>query len=257
MDLVILAGGFGTRISEESDSRPKPMVEIGERPIIWHIMKYYSCYGFTNFIICAGYKSFVLKEYFANYHLHTHNIRVNPMAREIYSLDANSEDWNISVIDTGLESMTGGRIKRIAKYLSGGTFAVTYGDGLSDVDLEQLQRHHAKTKAVVTLTAVRPEARFGKLTLDGDFCCGFQEKPLGDDSYINGGFFLVEPVIFNYLSSDRTIFESDTLPKLAQEGRLGSYRHDGFWQPMDTLRDRRLLENLWNSGRAPWKIWPN
>ncbi|WP_322815187.1 glucose-1-phosphate cytidylyltransferase [Chloroflexus sp.] len=257
MKAVILAGGYGTRISEESTIRPKPMVEIGNRPILWHIMKVYSAHGINEFIICCGYKGHMIKEYFANYYLHhadvTFDMRENRMTVHHTAI----EPWQVTLIDTGEKTMTGGRIKRIQPYVGDETFCLTYGDGVSDVDIRALIAYHREQRVTVTLTAVQPPGRFGAFTLaeDQSLIASFKEKPSGDGAYINGGFFVVEPAVFNLIAGDDTVWEREPLEQLALSGQLAAYRHHGFWQPMDTLRDKNYLEELWQSGKAPWKIW--
>jgi len=255
MKAVILAGGLGTRLSEETEARPKPMIEIGGKPIIWHIMKIYSSYGVNDFIVCLGYKGYLLKAYFANYHLHqtdvTFDIGQNTM--EVHRRRA--EPWRVTLVDTGMEPMTGGRLRRVADYLDNETFCMTYGDGVSDVDIRRLLDFHTASGLSATLTAVRPPGRFGALALDDVRVDAFQEKPVGDGGWINGGFFVLSPAVLDYIDSDDTVWEQEPLERLAREGQLAAYRHEGFWQPMDTLRDKRQLEELWRAGRAPWKMW--
>lgn len=254
MKAVILAGGLGTRLSEETALKPKPMVEIGGRPILWHILKMYSSHGINEFVICAGYKGYVIKEYFANYFLHmsdvTFDMRTNSM--EVHHKKA--EPWKITIIDTGDETMTGGRIKRIAQYVDG-PFCCTYGDGVGDVDITSLVEFHKSSGRLATLTGVLPPGRFGAIELDGNRVVSFQEKPQGDGSWINGGFFVLDPKVMDYIDGDSTIWERDPLEKLASEKQLSIFRHHGFWRPMDTLRDKIELENLWESRKAPWKTW--
>lgn len=257
MKAVILAGGYGTRISEESAIRPKPMVEIGNRPILWHIMKIYSAHGINEFIICCGYKGHMIKEYFANYYLHhadvTFDMRENRMTVHHTAI----EPWQVTLVDTGEKTMTGGRIKRIQPYVGDETFCLTYGDGVSDVDIRALIAYHREQGVTVTLTAVQPPGRFGAFTLaeDQSLIASFKEKPSGDGAYINGGFFVVEPAAFDLIAGDDTVWEREPLEQLALSGQLAAYRHHGFWHPMDTLRDKNYLEELWQSGNAPWKIW--
>jgi glucose-1-phosphate cytidylyltransferase len=257
MKAVILAGGYGTRISEESAIRPKPMVEIGNRPILWHIMKIYSAHGINEFIICCGYKGHMIKEYFANYYLHhtdvTFDMRENRMTVHYTKI----EPWQVTLVDTGENTMTGGRIKRIQPYVGNETFCLTYGDGVSDVDIRALLAYHREQGVTVTLTAVQPPGRFGAFSLsEGQTLIeSFKEKPKGDGAYINGGFFVVEPAAFDLIAGDETVWEREPLEQLAQRGQLAAYRHHGFWHPMDTLRDKNYLEGLWQSGQAPWKIW--
>ncbi|MGQ9612184.1 MAG: glucose-1-phosphate cytidylyltransferase [Chloroflexus sp.] len=257
MKAVILAGGYGTRISEESAIRPKPMVEIGNRPILWHIMKIYSAHGINEFIICCGYKGHMIKEYFANYYLHhadvTFDMRENRMTVHHTAI----EPWQVTLVDTGEKTMTGGRIKRIQPYVGDETFCLTYGDGVSDVDIRALIAYHREQGVTVTLTAVQPPGRFGAFTLaeDQSLIASFKEKPSGDGAYINGGFFVVEPAVFDLIAGDDTVWEREPLEQLALSGQLAAYRHHGFWHPMDTLRDKNYLEELWQGGKAPWKIW--
>lgn len=256
MKVVILAGGLGTRLSEETSVRPKPMVEIGGKPILWHIMKIYSHYGFNEFIICLGYKGYMIKEYFANYFLHMSDVTIDIRKNEIETHQNFSEPWKISLIDTGDTTMTGGRIRRIRKYLDDGTFMLTYGDGVSNVDIARLLKFHKKQKRTGTLTAIRPPGRFGALQIgDNNRIVSFHEKPLGDGGYINGGFFVFEPELFDLLSDDTTILEREPLETLAGTGQLNAYRHDDFWYAMDTLRDKNYLEQEWASGRARWNVW--
>jgi glucose-1-phosphate cytidylyltransferase len=254
--VVILAGGLGTRLSEETVVKPKPMVEIGGKPILWHIMKIYSNYGFNEFIICLGYKGYMIKEYFANYFLHMSDVTID-MNNNTTEIHHNySEPWKISLIDTGDNTMTGGRVKRIQGYIGDETFMLTYGDGVSDVNIFDLLKFHSKKNRLGTLTAIRPPGRFGALQIEGDdHITSFLEKPRGEGGYINGGFFVFEPKLFNYLKDDSTILERDPLESLAKEGQLNAFKHEGFWHPMDTLRDKNYLEELWANGRARWKVW--
>ena len=256
MKAVILAGGLGTRLSEETSRKPKPMVEIGGKPILWHIMKIYSHYGIHEFIICCGYMGYVIKEYFANYFLHmsdvTFDMRHNTM--EVHKKYA--EPWRVTVVDTGEATMTGGRIKRIGEYLQDeDAFCLTYGDGLADINIHKLIQFHRSHGKLATVTAVQPPGRFGALALDEEQVISFIEKPLGDGSWINGGFFVLSPRVLGYIEGDDTIWEREPLEKLAADGQLMAYRHAGFWHPMDTLRDKNYLESLWSSGNAPWKVW--
>jgi glucose-1-phosphate cytidylyltransferase len=256
MKVVILAGGLGTRISEETDIKPKPMVEIGGKPILWHIMKMYSHDGFNEFIICLGYKGYVIKEYFANYFLHQSDVTIDLQKNSLEIHQSKAEPWKITLVDTGLNTMTGGRIKRIRDYVGSQTFMLTYGDGVGNVDLKSLLELHRSKKKLVTVTSVQPTGRFGALNLDaGGRVLSFEEKPKGDGSWINGGFFVVEPGVFSYITSDETIWEKEPLEKLAAEGQMVAHLHKGFWQPMDTLRDKMYLEKLWSSGKAPWAVW--
>lgn len=257
MKVVILAGGFGTRISEESHLKPKPMIEIGSQPILWHIMKIYSHYGFHEFIICAGYKQHVIKEYFANYFLHTSDITFDFTNNNEMIVHHNvAEPWKVTVVDTGLDTMTGGRVKRIQKYVGNETFMLTYGDGVGNVDIGKLVAFHKSHGKLATLTAVNVGQRFGVLDLNADnVISSFREKHATDSSMINAGFMVFEPEIFDYIADDNTIFETETLERVAQEGQLMAYKHEGFWQCMDALRDKNQLEALWASGKAPWKLW--
>lgn len=258
MKVVILAGGYGTRISEESHLRPKPMIEIGEKPILWHIMKIYSYYGYNDFIICLGYKGYAIKEYFADYYLHTSDITFDFANHNMLTIHNNvSEPWRVTLVDTGLDTMTGGRVKRVEKYVGDEPFMLTYGDGVSNVNINKIERYHKKTGGLLTMTAIQPGGRFGVLDIDDSTSriqC-FVEKAKEDGGWINGGFMVVEPRIFDYIEGDKTIFERDPLEKLAEEGKLNAYKHNGFWQCMDTQRDKGLLETLWRSGKAPWKVW--
>jgi glucose-1-phosphate cytidylyltransferase len=257
MKVVILAGGFGTRISEESHLKPKPMIEIGEKPILWHIMKIYSHYGFNDFIICLGYKGYLIKEYFAHYFLHESDITFDfSNANRQIVHNQSVEPWKVTLVNTGLETMTGGRIKRIKRYIGAETFMLTYGDGVADIDINELIRYHRSNAKAATVTAAQPGGRFGSLNLTEDNLVGvFQEKPRGDKSWVSAGFFVFEPIIFDYIEGDSTFFEKEPLERLSRERQLIAYKHTGFWQPMDTLRDKNLLESLWQSGKAPWKIW--
>jgi len=255
MKAVILAGGLGTRLSEETNTRPKPMVEIGGRPILWHIMKGYTHFGITEFIICLGYKGYMVKEYFANYPLHTSDATIHLEQNRVEIHRNQSEPWTVTLIDTGEQTQTGGRLRRIRHLLGDEHFCMTYGDGVADLDLTALLAFHRRSNCLATVTAVRPPARFGRLDLDGDRVRGFQEKPRGDGDWINGGFFVLSPAVLDYIAGEDTLWEQEPLQRLASEGQLAAWRHDGFWQPMDTLRDKMKLEDLWNSGRAPWKTW--
>jgi len=257
MKVVLLAGGFGTRISEESHLIPKPMIEIGDKPILWHIMKIYSYYGFNEFIVCCGYKQQIIKEWFANYYIHNSDITFDFTDQNRMSVHNNiSEPWKVTLIDTGLNTMTGGRIKRIKQYIDDQPFMLTYGDGVADIDIIDLINFHNKNKRLATLTAVQTPGRFGLANInDDDEVHSFVEKPLGDGSWINGGFFVLEPQIFDYIKGDEMIWEKEPLEKLAAEKQLMAFKHKGFWRPMDTLRDKNVLEDLWNSNKAPWKLW--
>ncbi|OGC92572.1 MAG: glucose-1-phosphate cytidylyltransferase [candidate division Zixibacteria bacterium RBG_16_53_22] len=257
MKVVILAGGFGTRISEESHLKPKPMIEVGERPILWHIMKGYSYHGFNEFVICLGYKGYSIKEYFAHYFLHESDVTfdfLGPGSREVHSHTA--EPWKVTLVDTGLETATGGRVKRIRPYIGNETFMLTYGDGVSDIDIRLLVALHKSHGKLATITATQPGGRFGALDLaEDDRVRGFKEKPKGDGGWINAGFFVFEPQVFDYIAGDPIFLEKEPMDKLAREGQLVAHRHRGFFQPMDTLRDKNLLDELWKSGKAPWKVW--
>ncbi|MDQ0062049.1 glucose-1-phosphate cytidylyltransferase [Paenibacillus harenae] len=255
MKAVILAGGLGTRLSEETDVKPKPMVEIGGNPILWHIMKMYSVHGINDFVICLGYKGYVIKEFFSNYFLHQSDVTFDLVGNKVEVHNTNSEPWRVTLVDTGSNTMTGGRLKRVKKYLDNDTFCFTYGDGVSDVNIRHLVDYHKQQGAKATLTAVEPPGRFGALQIEHEKVKQFHEKPRGEGSWINGGFFVLEPDVFQYITDDSTIWELDPLERLAREGQLVSYKHNGFWQPMDTLRDRLKLEELWATGEAPWKVW--
>ncbi len=256
MKLVILAGGMGTRISEETSVRPKPMVEIGGKPILWHIMKLYSAWGVTEFIVCLGYRGYVIKEYFANYYLHTSDVTFDIANNAMEIHESTSEPWRVTLVDTGEFTMTGGRLKRVRRYLDEGeTFYFTYGDGLADLDLPALLRFHREQGALATITAVQPPGRFGALDMSEERVHGFQEKPTGDGGWINGGFFALEPEVLDRLEGDETVWEHEPLEGLAADGQLAAYRHEGFWYAMDTLRDRIHLEELWQAGSPPWKLW--
>lgn len=255
MKTVILAGGLGTRISEESHLRPKPMIEIGGRPILWHIMKLYSRYGIHEFVICLGYKGYIIKEYFANYFLHMSNVTFDMERNEMQVHARYAEPWKVTLVDTGQDTLTGGRLKRVRDYVGDETFCLTYGDGVSDLDVSALIAFHRAHGRVATVTAIQPPGRYGALNLDGDAVLGFQEKPAGDGAWINGGFFVLEPAVFDRIEGDQTSWEATPLQQLAADGELMAYHHRGFWQAMDTLRDKNALEELWISGRAPWKCW--
>lgn len=256
MKVVILAGGLGTRISEETAVRPKPMVEIGDEPILWHIMKIYSAQGFSDFIICAGYKQHIIKDYFVNY-LHNHvDMEIDLRKKQTKVLSDRVEKWKITIVDTGKFTMTGGRIKRISKYVGDETFMLTYGDGLSDIDLMSLLNSHNSSKAYATVTAVQPKGRFGSLEInDSGRVVKFQEKLPGDGFWINGGYYVMEPAVFDFIDGDQTVWEDKPMAHLASSGKLNSYKHLGFWKPMDTMTDKRNLEEMWNTGKAPWKVW--
>lgn len=257
MKAVILAGGLGTRISEESHLKPKPMIEIGGKPILWHIMKIYSAHGINEFIVCCGYKGYVIKEYFANYFLHTSDVTFDMQHNQMEVHQRYAEPWRVTLVDTGEATMTGGRLKRVAAYLEGEeSFCFTYGDGVADVDVGRLIGFHRQHGRWATVTAVQPPGRYGALQIEADLrVSSFQEKPMGDGGWINGGFFVLSPKVMDLIAGDATLWERDPMEKLAAMGQLAAFRHEGFWQPMDTLRDKTQLEALWQSGRAPWKIW--
>ncbi len=256
MKSVILAGGLGTRISEESHLRPKPMVTIGDMPILWHIMKIYSHHGVNDFIICLGYKGYMIKEYFANYFLHTSNVTFDIQNNKMEVHQRNAEPWRVTLIDTGESTMTGGRIKRVRSYLGEEDFCCTYGDAVSDIDIKAQIAFHKKQDKLATVTAVLPPGRYGALAIDGDRVQNFQEKPPGDGGWISGGFFIFKPsFIDKYIEDDTTLLEQSPLHTLASDGELNAWRHSGFWHPMDTLREKKQLESMWSSGKAPWKLW--
>lgn len=254
MKAVILAGGMGTRISEESYLRPKPMIEIGGKPILWHIMKIYSASGVHDFVICCGYRGYVIKSYFANYFLQTCDVTFDIAQNKMQVHQNGAEPWKVTLVDTGTETMTGGRLKRVKPYLDGEDFHFTYGDGVADIDLKALVDLHRRQEVLATVTSVRPPGRFGSLVTEGSRVLSFREKPEGS-SWINGGFFVLSPAVIDYIEGDRTVWEGEPLERLAREGKLAAYTHEGFWQPMDTLRDKNHLEALWSSGKAPWKVW--
>jgi len=255
MKAVILAGGVGSRIAEESQTRPKPMLEIGGKPILWHIMKMYSHYGIQDFVICCGFKGYVIKEYFANYFLHMSDVTFDMQKNSMEVHHRNAEPWSVTVVDTGEATMTGGRLKRVASYIGNQTFCMTYGDGVGDVDISAVIATHKKAEKKATVTAVQPPGRFGALQVDGESVTGFIEKPEGDGGWINGGFFVLEPSVLQTIKGDATTWELEPLKGLSAKGELHAYRHMGFWQPMDTMRDRQYLEELWAEGKAPWKNW--
>ncbi len=256
MKAVILAGGLGTRISEESSLRPKPMIEIGGKPILWHIMKIYAAHGISDFIVCCGYKGYMIKEYFANYFLHTSDVTFDVQHNRMDVHENGAEAWRVTVVDTGENTMTGGRLKRVSKYLGDEEFCLTYGDGVSNVNIGATIAFHRKQERLATLTGTQPPGRFGALNLEGSRVKSFEEKPHGDGAWINGGFFVLSPRVIDLIEDDSTVWERDPMERLAQEGQLSAYLHSGFWQPMDTLRDKNHLEELWQSGEAPWKVWP-
>jgi glucose-1-phosphate cytidylyltransferase len=257
MKVVILAGGLGTRLSEETVLKPKPMVEIGGMPILWHIMKIYSAYGFNDFIICLGYKGYVVKEYFANYFLHKSDVTIDLKDNSIKVHDSQAEPWKITLVDTGNDSMTGGRIKRIEPYVDNETFMLTYGDGLGSIDVKELLKFHKENDKLCTVTSVQPSGRFGALNiLEDNSVHSFMEKPKGDGAWINGGYFVCEPGVFNYITDgDSTVWEQKPMENIANQGQMSAYKHDGFWRPMDTLKDKHDLNEMWNKNSAPWKIW--
>jgi glucose-1-phosphate cytidylyltransferase len=257
MKAVILAGGLGTRISEETSVRPKPMVEIGGKPILWHIMKIYSAHGVNDFVICCGYKGYVIKEYFANYFLHMSDVTFDMEHNRMQVHQKKAEPWRVTLVDTGDETMTGGRLKRVADYLKDEeAFCFTYGDGVGDVDITALVAFHRREGKLATLTATQPPGRFGAINLKGHAITSFQEKPQGDGAWINGGFFVLSPKVLDTIEGDHTVWEREPMEQLASEGQMNAYFHNGFWQPMDTLRDKNHLESLWAAGKAPWKVWP-
>ena len=257
MKAVILAGGYGTRISEESSIKPKPMVEVGDKPILWHIMKIYSTYGINDFIICCGYKSHVIKDYFANYHLYCSNVTFDLQNNEMEVHTNGAEPWKVTLVETGDGTMTGGRLKKVAQYIGDETFCFTYGDGVCDVNISDLVAFHNAQGTLATLTAVQPPGRFGAFQLDHNEnkVSSFKEKPDGDGAWVNSGFFVLEPGVLEYIADDSTVWEKEPMENLAAKGQLNAYRHHGFWQPMDTLRDKHVLDDLWESGKAPWKVW--
>lgn len=256
MKVVILAGGMGTRLSEETGMRPKPMVEIGGRPILWHIMKIFSAYGFNDFVICCGYKGYMIKEFFANYFLHTSDVTFDLAQNTMTTHQSSSEPWKVTLVDTGEGTMTGGRIKRVTPFLHGKPFFMTYGDGVADINIHELLEFHQKHGCMATITAVQPPGRFGALNIgENNRVDSFQEKPVGDGMRINGGFFVLEPGVLGYISNDQTTWEREPIEGIVRDGQLRAFPHDGFWHPMDSLRDKTRLEELWATGKAPWKIW--
>lgn len=257
MKAVILAGGLGTRLTEETTIKPKPMVEVGDRPIIWHIMKIYSSHGINDFIICCGYKGYAIKEYFANYFLHMSNVTFDMRFNQMNVHSGSAEPWKVTLIDTGETTMTGGRLKRVREYVGSDAFCFTYGDGVSDVNITELVKFHKEQNLLATLTAVQPPGRFGAIALaEGQTrISSFHEKPEGDGAWINGGYFVLEPQVIDWIDGDETIWEQEPLQKLASMGQLSAYKHSGFWQPMDTLRDKNKLDELWRKNQAPWKVW--
>ncbi len=256
MKAIILAGGLGTRLSEETESKPKPMVEIAGQPILWHIMKIYAAHGINDFIICCGYKGYVIKEYFANYFLYTSDVTFDMQTNQMHVHDSKAEPWKVTLVDTGIQSMTGGRLKRVKKYVEEDeAFCFTYGDGVGDINITELIEFHQQQKVLATLTATQPPGRFGALAMHDTKVTGFQEKPQGDGGWINGGFFVLSPKVIDFIDDDSTVWEQSPMEQLALSGQLAAYQHQGFWQPMDTLRDKHHLESLWQAGKAPWKIW--
>ena len=255
MKAVILAGGYGTRISEETGLKPKPLIEIGEMPILWHIMKIYSANNINDFVICCGYKGNMIKEYFKNYSLHTSTITFDLKKDEMIVHKKSTEPWTITLVDTGIDTMTGGRLKRVKKFVDDETFYFTYGDGLANIETKKLLEKHKKTKSIGTVTAVQPSGRFGRLEINQDKVVSFKEKIPGDGYWVNGGFFVFEPEVFDYIKGDSTILEHEPLEKIAKKRKLSAYKHSDFWQPLDTMRDKKKLEELWATGKAPWKIW--
>ena len=256
MKAVILAGGLGTRLSEETDLKPKPMIEIGGRPILWHIMKTYSVHGINDFIICCGYKGYVIKEYFSNYFLHMSDVTFSMQENRMIVHQKRVEPWTVTLVDTGVNSMTGGRLKRVKNYLKDeDAFCFTYGDGVADVDITKLIKYHKKKKTLATLTAVFPPGRFGSLEMSNGKVAVFKEKPRGDGAMINGGFFVLSPKVIDLIKDDQTTWEKEPMAQLAYDGEISAYEHNGFWQPMDTLREKNHLEDLWKKGNAPWKVW--
>lgn len=255
MKAVILAGGLGTRLAEETSVRPKPMVEIGGRPVLWHIMKTFSAHGINDFVVCLGYKGYLIKEYFANYFLHMSDVTFDMVNNQTVIHQNNAEPWRVTLVDTGESTMTGGRLKRVRQYLGDEDFCFTYGDGVGDVNISELIEFHRSQKRLATLTGVQPPGRFGALNLNGTRVVNFEEKPHGDGGWINGGFFILSPHVIDYIEHDATVWERGPMERLAREGQLSAYLHHGFWQPMDTLRDKQHLEELWQSGGAPWKVW--
>lgn len=255
MKAIILAGGLGTRICEESDMRPKPMIEIGGRPMLWHIMKIYSSHGITDFIICCGYKGYVIKEYFANYFLHMSDVTFDMKYNKMEVHQNNAEPWRVTLVDTGEQTMTGGRLKRVRDHIGEGEFCFTYGDGVGNIDIASSISFHRQEGRLATLTATQPPGRFGSICLDGHHVDSFQEKPQGDGAWVNGGFFVLNPKVIDYISDDFTVWEREPMECLARDGQMNAWLHQGFWQPMDTLRDKRHLEELWATGNAPWKVW--
>lgn len=256
MKVVILAGGLGSRLSEETETRPKPMVEIGGKPILWHIMKIYSSYGLNDFIICLGYKGYLIKEYFANYYLHMSDVTIDLRKNRVETHQNSAEPWRVTLVETGEQTMTGGRLRRVREYLGDDDFCMTYGDGLSDVNVSDLVALHKRAGRLATLTATVPPSRFGRLDIEDKAVHAFLEKPEGEAGWINGGYMVLNPRVLDYIADDGTVWEREPLERLAREGQLTAFEHEGFFQPMDTLRDKVLLEDLWRARKAPWKVWP-
>lgn len=255
MKTVILAGGLGSRLSEETDLKPKPMVTIGGKPILWHIMKIYSSYGLNDFIICLGYKGYIIKEYFSNYFIHNSNISIDFINNKTSILNSPKENWKVTLIDTGEDTITGGRLKRIKKYLDDEDFCFTYGDGVGDINISKLIKFHKSQKKLATVTAVRPTSRFGELNIENNIVKKFREKPVSKNTYINGGFFVLSPKVIDYIKNDMTVWEKEPLETLSMKNELTAFKHNKFWHPMDTLRDKRYLDKLWQNNKAPWKMW--
>ncbi|MGB5883111.1 MAG: glucose-1-phosphate cytidylyltransferase [Desulfobulbales bacterium] len=255
MKAVILAGGLGTRMTEETHLKPKPMIEIGGKPILWHIMKIYSAHGINDFIICLGYKGYLIKEYFANYSLHMSDVTFDFKNNKMVVHEQKTEPWRVTLVDTGEYTMTGGRLKRVSRYLDNEDFCFTYGDGVGDINITELIEFHKKQETLATCTATQPPGRFGTLDMNQNKIVSFDEKPLGDGAWINGGYFVMSPEVIDYIDGDDTTWEKEPIEKLAKEGKLSAFKHIGFWKPMDTLRDKNQLDEMWNSGKAPWKIW--
>ena len=255
MKAVILAGGLGTRLSEETALRPKPMIEVGGKPLLWHVMKIYASHGVTDFVVCLGYKGYLIKEYFCNYYLHMSDVTIDLRTNSLEIHQNSAEPWTVSLVDTGQDTMTGGRLKRVRSYLGDDDFCFTYGDGVGDIDIGKLVAFHRAHGGLATLTGTQPPGRFGALVFEGDRVSSFQEKPEGDGGWINGGFFVLSPRVIDYIDGDGTTWEREPIERLARDGQLHAYRHRGFWQPMDTLRDKNHLEQLWSGGSAPWKTW--